>query len=416
MSTRAPLTDFPNDLINDERLFSEREREIVSALLRHANHDAGSSAETRSAMLQAIERAVGETVAQRAYGLLGHSIVDRLIHDAGATGTSSLSALTVPDVRDAGFGGARAVSPGTRPPSPQPEPPGFEEPEVRVAIAHRRPPSPQPEPPGFEEPDVRVAIAHRRPPNPEPDPPSFDERSVRVSPVTHPPKEPDPPGFGELESDPARTSVAVLEAARPAFRAAQYLVLDEFLVPAEVEALMGYALAKESEFKFSEVVTPGQKGEVDFDHRRSRVLVDIGEHEGVIVDRIKASLARILDKLNLDPFEISRVEAQMTASGDGDFFHQHTDDGSDKVKTRQLTFVYFFHREPVAFSGGELRIYDSVWKDGYYQAGENYRSIQPAQNQIVFFPSCLVHEITPIEIPSRAFADSRFTVNGWFRR
>jgi len=179
---------------------------------------------------------------------------------------------------------------------------------------------------------------------------------------------------------------------------------------------MGYALAKESEFKFSEVVTPGQKGEVDFDHRRSRVLVDIGEHEGVIVDRIKASLARILDKLNLDPFEISRVEAQMTASGDGDFFHQHTDDGSDKVKTRQLTFVYFFHREPVAFSGGELRIYDSVWKDGYYQAGENYRSIQPAQNQIVFFPSCLVHEITPIEIPSRAFADSRFTVNGWFRR
>lgn len=214
----------------------------------------------------------------------------------------------------------------------------------------------------------------------------------------------------------AQTSVAVMDAAKAPFRAAQCLVLDEFLVPEEVEALMRFALAKESEFKLSEVIAPGQKGTVDFDHRRSRVLVDIGEHEDAVVNRIKSSLPRILDKLNLEPFEISRVEAQITASGDGDFFRQHTDDGEGNVAARELTFVYFFHREPKAFTGGELRIYDSVWKDGYYQAGEKYRSIQPAQNQIVFFPSCLVHEITPIEIPSREFADSRFTVNGWFRR
>src|SRR6184192_3632415 len=47
---------------------------------------------------------------------------------------------------------------------------------------------------------------------------------------------------------------------------------------------------------------------------------------------------------------------------------------------------------------------------------ENYRNIVPRQNQLVAFPSCLAHEITLVDCPSRAFADSRFTVNGWFHR
>jgi Rps23 Pro-64 3,4-dihydroxylase Tpa1-like proline 4-hydroxylase len=34
----------------------------------------------------------------------------------------------------------------------------------------------------------------------------------------------------------------------------------------------------------------------------------------------------------------------------------------------------------------------------------------------VLFPSSLVHEILPVQCSSRKFADSRFTLNGWFRR
>jgi Rps23 Pro-64 3,4-dihydroxylase Tpa1-like proline 4-hydroxylase len=40
----------------------------------------------------------------------------------------------------------------------------------------------------------------------------------------------------------------------------------------------------------------------------------------------------------------------------------------------------------------------------------------PQQNQIVFFPCSVLHEITPVECPSRAFADSRFTLNGWLHK
>jgi Rps23 Pro-64 3,4-dihydroxylase Tpa1-like proline 4-hydroxylase len=51
-----------------------------------------------------------------------------------------------------------------------------------------------------------------------------------------------------------------------------------------------------------------------------------------------------------------------------------------------------------------------------YRPQEKYRTIVPQQNQAVFFLSSLAHEITPVECPSGAFADSRFTVNGWFHR
>jgi Rps23 Pro-64 3,4-dihydroxylase Tpa1-like proline 4-hydroxylase len=40
----------------------------------------------------------------------------------------------------------------------------------------------------------------------------------------------------------------------------------------------------------------------------------------------------------------------------------------------------------------------------------------PQQNQIVFFPCSVLHEITAIECSSRAFADSRFTLNGWLHK
>ncbi|HET7440752.1 MAG TPA: 2OG-Fe(II) oxygenase [Terriglobales bacterium] len=194
-------------------------------------------------------------------------------------------------------------------------------------------------------------------------------------------------------------------------------MLDEFLVPEELKELTEYALSREADFVLSEVIAPGDAGSlVDYEHRRSRVLMDVSQHQEVIVQRIKACLPRVLQKLDREQFSVSRVETQMTASNDGDFFRHHNDNGQGEIASRELTFVYFFHREPKAFSGGELRIYDSRLENGEYVSTGNYHTIVPRQNQIVFFPSALLHEITAVECPSRAFADSRFTVNGWFHR
>jgi SM-20-related protein len=195
------------------------------------------------------------------------------------------------------------------------------------------------------------------------------------------------------------------------------LVLDEFLAPQELLRLTRYVAEHESDFVLSEVVAPGATAAaVDFQHRKSRVLFELGEHEAVLSGRILSYLPRILPAIGMEPFPIASVEAQITASNDGDFFRPHEDNGEPPLQTRQLTFVYFFHREPRAFRGGELRVYDPEPSGNGNGGDRACRAIVPSQNQLVVFPSHLLHEITPVKCSSRAFRDSRFTLNGWFHR
>jgi hypothetical protein len=104
------------------------------------------------------------------------------------------------------------------------------------------------------------------------------------------------------------------------------VILEEFLPPQELESLIQDTLRRESEFHVSEVVSPGVNGGApDFEHRRSRVLLDIGKHGAALAASVKARLPRVLPKLGYEPFPISRLEAQITASNDGDFFRWHND-------------------------------------------------------------------------------------------
>jgi len=261
---------------------------------------------------------------------------------------------------------------------------------------------------------------------------SFPNRSLPViragTPPVSPPSpspgvsQPRPPGtspppisFATTTSQPKTGGVAVLEASD--YVSAECVVLDEFLTLPELNALRQYVLGNEMRFEISEVLSPGVTGgAVDYEQRRSRVLMDLGGHEKLIVDRVLTCLPRVLQKWGRDPFPISRVEAQTTASNHGDFFCCHSDNGAEAVATREITFVYFFHREPKQFSGGELRIYDSRRENDNYVPTANYRTIVPEQNQLVLFASGLSHEITPVDCPSGNFANSRFTVNGWIHK
>jgi Rps23 Pro-64 3,4-dihydroxylase Tpa1-like proline 4-hydroxylase len=194
--------------------------------------------------------------------------------------------------------------------------------------------------------------------------------------------------------------------------------MDEFLMPSELDDLARYVLAHEADFVSSQVVSPGAPGVgmVAHEYRRSRVLDSLGPYERLFIDRLEALLARVIEQLGVDPFVLTRTEVQITASNHGDFFREHSDTGQAEIATRALTFVYFFHPEPRSFRGGDLRLYDSRPVGNTWRREGVGQAIEPQQNQIIFFPSELVHEITPISCDSRAFADSRFTVNGWLHR
>lgn len=210
-------------------------------------------------------------------------------------------------------------------------------------------------------------------------------------------------------------SGAATPAASSAWRQVEIVVIDGFLASEEAEALREFALQHEGEFQASKIFLPEAKsGEIsDSERRKSKVLLDLQEHYGSVVNRIKSVLPQVFETLQYPPFRMSQVEAQLTASNHGEFFKAHNDNTAEDLRGREITFVYYFYSEPKAFTGGELRIYDTYADGSHYGKGKSCRTISPRQNRIVFFPSCLVHEVLPIDCPSHLFANSRFTVNGW---
>ncbi len=407
MTPKQILDSFSETLMQDERILSSQERALVATLLQHAKSATNEDQKTQDAVKAVVASAVGETVAQRAFAVLGGSIVERILDG---------SSLAQPDWS----GGRKTEYAGPKGPK-EPDPPGVRAPKQPVRDTPVSPP-----PTGPKEPDPPAVRAPQKPmrdtpvPSPgpkEPDPPAVraPQKPLRDTPVPAPghPKEPDPPGA-------TRTTVisgTQVAAHRPAVLPAKCVVLDEFLAPAELADLTCFVLEHEDDFKTSEVVSPhADNGIVNYEHRRSRVLMDLAEYQDIMLERIKSALPQVLDRLGMEGFDIADVEVQATASNDGDFFHFHSDNGSERVASRYLTFVYFFHREPRGFEGGELRIHDSHLEEGVYVSDGSYQTVVPQQNQIVFFPCEMLHEITPVNCASQQFADSRFTVNGWLRR
>lgn len=385
MTPKQILDSFSQTLMQDERILSARERELLHDLLRHAETAAGEDFENQKRVRTVIASAVGETVAQRAFAVLGGSIVERILESRPAS-TS--------DARNGHGIEMDAIA-------KNPQPPGAP-----------MPPAPHnPQPPG-------VVVPHHKPPHkPEhprdPQPPSEPQRNPQ--PPGTPLRNPQPPGQALNSAVISETRVVVCQ--RPDTLPAQCVILDEFLAPQELESLTRFALEHELEFTASEVVAPtAEQGVIDYEHRRSRVLTALGRYEKLLMGRIKMVLPQVLQRLGMEEFDIAGVETQITASNDGDFFRFHSDNGSDRVAARHLTFVYFFHHEPRQFEGGELRIHDARLEQDRYISAGSYQEIVPRQNQIVFFPCELLHEITPVKCPSGLFADSRFTLNGWLRR
>jgi SM-20-related protein len=515
MTPKQLLDSFSQTLMQDERILSARERALLSNLVAHARSASIDKPETLAAVRATIASAIGETIAQRAFAVIGGSVVERLVGSAGLPSTDSGAqdqaasrAGLSPTWPFQPFDPFKPDGPVPQPPGKEPDPPSLlrrqavQQPVMEnAAIADRPnaasgvpanwplppfgpddPDDPGPQPPASPQPPshVRIQTAHDPitagaitedhskaalgvpanwplppfgpddPDDPTPQPPSSPQPPSHVrtqalrDPMTgaitadHPeassfvpgnwplppfdPSGPDdpgpqppshapqPPGYCVKRSTRPVGTTAVLE--RPRVATAQCVVLDEFLAPQELQELTRFTLEHEAEFDTSHTLAPGSEdGIVNAKHRRSRVLMDLGKYQELMLSKIQSALPLVLSRLGMEEFPIDSVEAQITASNDGDFFHCHSDNGDPRVASRRLTFVYFFHSEPRPFNGGELRLYDSP---GAGRPG--YQAIVPQQNQIVFFDCSLTHEITAVDCPSKLFADSRFTLNGWLHQ
>jgi Rps23 Pro-64 3,4-dihydroxylase Tpa1-like proline 4-hydroxylase len=188
--------------------------------------------------------------------------------------------------------------------------------------------------------------------------------------------------------------------------------IDNFIEPEIHDRLLKFVRDSQAQFTPSEIGIDNTALTI---HRRSLVLESFPEFEKIFNQKIAAILPDIFSKLGLPDFPIERLETQLTAHNDGDYYRVHNDSGTTESSDRILTYVYYFGREPKAFSGGELRIYETDLNTQIHYA-DSFQTIEPRNNSIVFFPSAYMHEVLKIHCPSQAFADSRFTMNGWVWR
>jgi len=120
----------------------------------------------------------------------------------------------------------------------------------------------------------------------------------------------------------------------------------------------------------------------------------------------------IVKALGLPEFDLKTIECQLTATTDGGYFKPHTDNGA-KMGYRKITFVYYMHKKPKTFDGGEIKFLDHNPYGVDLPNPRHCLEFTPEHNSIILFDSGCYHQVQDVVCPAGGFRNSRFTLNGW---
>ena len=127
--------------------------------------------------------------------------------------------------------------------------------------------------------------------------------------------------------------------------------------------------------------------------------------------KIRSCVPEVLERLRMEDIGRYGIQMNMRVYLTGGFYRAHHEGAYDPDHPRKLSFVYFFHREPRRFSGGDLLLYDAD-ADTRACSFEEFSRIVPLRNSIVFFPSLSWHQVTPVQCETNDSGDGRWVVNG----
>ncbi len=193
-------------------------------------------------------------------------------------------------------------------------------------------------------------------------------------------------------------------------RRARYLVVDDFLSPAEHQDMLALASASEKNFK------PGTVAGDHPEHRQNLVIPSFGDsaHARLMQNRVLVWYPVLAKALGVPIVPLGMVESQLTAARSRQFYKLHADLGPDCP--RELSCIYYMYRRPRGFAGGELRLYDCIEQGSDSSPAETFETAEVVSNRLVVFPSGEFHEAMPVRCPSGEFADSRFAITTWLHR
>ncbi|QUL38281.1 2OG-Fe(II) oxygenase [Erythrobacter sp. JK5] len=193
---------------------------------------------------------------------------------------------------------------------------------------------------------------------------------------------------------------------------ASHCIIDGFLGAAAAQDLLDFALANEAGFSPSLVYNNESGSGVRSESRHSfRFEGDWKAQRKGFRAAIESRIEEIVSGAGSAGFRPDQMEIELVATRDGGHFIRHIDTRTKVLDTptdRIVSAVYYFHREPQAFSGGELILHALV--------GEERLAIEPRHDRLVVFTSIAPHEVNRTAVPGDAFADGRFSINCWLHR
>ena len=201
------------------------------------------------------------------------------------------------------------------------------------------------------------------------------------------------------------------ESASPQFPA-PYVQFDDFLEDQDVDRLIEFVQRHEEDLSPSSVLAA--PGDEEAEIRRSRTLFELDEIWPMFEPQLVGLLPTIRREIEEPWFPLHHIERQLSVHHDGDFFGTHNDNGGPAVRSRLVTYVYYFNMAPKQFGGGDLWVYDYFEQDHVRWKGDEHVILEPRHNSIVFFPSWVHHEVRPVQSMIEGIAGCRMTVNGWF--
>jgi hypothetical protein len=197
--------------------------------------------------------------------------------------------------------------------------------------------------------------------------------------------------------DPGHTSVA------------PFVLVRDFLAAHAHDRLLGIAAENLDEMV---PAGTGYDGAVRTDQRVSFNLYNMDaqrEVQELVVPRLLEALPAVTEALATPVSDVDPWECRYRAYRDGSFFAPHR----DRLEQRVLTWVYWFHRVPQSFTGGDLLLYDRA-RDR--RASEFlWTRFAPVDNALICFRSDVLHEVTTTHCDPADPMTGRFIVHGHVR-
>lgn len=200
----------------------------------------------------------------------------------------------------------------------------------------------------------------------------------------------------------------------PGLESMRVVQIKPFLSPEERDTLFKTVCNHQEMFQ-----SPGPPGSqvkgslycpLESDERAQSDMDSIRKACEPLSKRIRERLPTLFTALTVEPFRVSKISLTLVNGLNGHSGTPHADESGGRF---QISLLYYFHKTPKVFRGGELAFYAANLASPTGHSDQVFARIAHEDNVLIAYPSQIFHGITNVRCDSDAFEDGRFVAVGF---